>query len=206
MRALVWAFVAALAAVGCVPAVRAGTVQVTTWPLWQGRPEPAHCSGFAVLTEHGPRLLTAAHCVRGVVVGAEVPIVTRARWDRNARGVRWARLVGSDPAADVAVLEPAADAAPELDAWPLADRDPEPGERVRVVSGLHWAETSGVVGEPWELDGGAVRWAVDASIAPGWSGSAVLDASGRVLGVVTSCAYLGQQCRPGFALFAAVRR
>ena len=208
-----FAFGLALVLFGCGrEPVKSPLVQVAEWPTWQARPEPAHCSGFAVITPEGVRVLTAAHCMLDHMPGDRVALVTRERWEHTSQGVRWARVLGVDVAADVAVLLPEADALPELDVLALADRDPVAGELVRVESGRWWATSRGTVeGVYYEDTGvGAERWAATATVAPGWSGSPVLDVQGRVLGVVTACHAGGlapsKCCLPGFLSFEAVRR
>src|SRR6187551_1787178 len=116
------------------PVIRSPLVQVAEWPLTNGRPDAAHCSGFAVITPAGVRVLTAAHCVEGHKAGDRMPIVTRERWEHTAWGVRWAVVERVDVAADVAVLMPENEALAELDPLALAGRDPAVGEAVRVSS------------------------------------------------------------------------
>ncbi len=196
----------------CSAAVRSPFVQVTKWPTMSPRPEPAHCSGFAVKLDQGVRVLTAAHCAAAYALGERVPLVTRHRWEHTSRGVRWAWLESVDGMGDVAVLRPDAAAMAELEALPLARRAPLVGEPVRLSSGRYWAESRGVVEGRYYADvsGGVAgeRWSCTATIEPGWSGSAVLDARGAVLGLVTSCQAVQSAteviCRPGFAAFQAV--
>jgi S1-C subfamily serine protease len=207
------AIAVALALSGCAPAVRSPLVQVTRWPLFEGRPHPAHCSGFAVQADQGVRIMTAAHCVTGYALGERVPVVTRDTWERTSRGVEWATLEAVDGGGDVATLRPDDAATGRLEALPLARRAPRAGEPVRLLSGRYWTESRGEVeGRYWadvEGLGAAERWACSATIEPGWSGSAVLDASGAVLGVVTSCKAVQNatgavECQPGFAAFQGV--
>ena len=221
LKRLVWAsaavsltmLVLCLTACTSSPA-KSPLVQVTDWPALSARPNPAHCSGFAVFGAEGVRVLSAAHCFQQHEIGDRVPIVTRDRWVHTSQGVRWASLVAADLASDVAVLLPSGEALAELDPYPLAGRDPVPGEAVRLVSGYYWTEVEATVAGLYLADVEGMpaeeRWLADATIAPGWSGSAVLDAQGRVLGVVVACQAQrvrdGVRCRPGFAVFEAVRQ
>lgn len=195
------------------PVVRSPLVQVAEWPVGQARPDAAHCSGFAVVTPAGVRVLTAAHCALDYKAGDRMPIVTRDRWEHTAWGVRWATLERVDVAADVAVLVPESAALAELDPLALAGRDPAVGERVRMSSGRFWSEAGGDVLGLYYSDAGnepAERWVAGATVAPGWSGSPVLDSAGRVLGVVTACqgeVSAGvKRCKPGWAVFEGVRQ
>jgi S1-C subfamily serine protease len=142
-----------------------------------------------------------------------MPIVTRERWEHTAWGVRWATVERIDAAADVAVLAPESAALAELDPLALAGRDPAVGEHVRMSSGRWWSEAGGDVLGLYYSDAGAEpaeRWVAGATVAPGWSGSAVLDSAGHVIGVVTACqldALAGARtCRPGWAVFEGVRQ
>lgn len=213
LKAITWACaIVSMAMSACTPAARSPLVQVTRWPATQARPEPAHCSGFAANLAVGTRILTAGHCVAAYAIGERVPVVTRQRWDHTSQGVRWARLERVDGRGDVAVLAPEDATMAELEALPVANRAPVHGELVRLQSGRYWAESRGVVEGRYYADVGGQageRWSCTASIEPGWSGSAVLDADGRVLGVVTSCQAVltatdSVVCRPGFAAFQAV--
>jgi hypothetical protein len=195
------------------PLIRSPLVQVAEWPIGQARPDPAHCSGFAIITPHGVRVLTAAHCALDHKAGERMPIVTRDRWEHTSQGVRWAVLERVDAAADVAVLAPESEALPELDPLAMAGRDPAVGEAVHVRSGRWWSETQGdVLGLYYSdaTDEPAERWVADATVAPGWSGSAVLDSAGRVLGVVTACQADASAavpvCKPGWMVFEVVRQ
>lgn len=198
------------------PVVRSPLVQVAEWPARQARPNAAHCSGFAVITPAGVRVLTAAHCALEHKPGDRMPLVTRSRWELTSQGVRWAVLERVDVAADVAVLVPESEALAELDPLALAGREPAVGERVRVISGRWWSEAGGDVLGLYYSDAGdepAERWVAGATVAPGWSGSAVLDSTGRVLGVVTACqaeALAGEdgrpKCKPGWTVFEGVRQ
>ncbi|EAR50697.1 serine protease, putative [Oceanicola granulosus HTCC2516] len=127
-----------------------------------------------------------------------------------------ARLVGRDPAHDLAVLRIEGDALPAP--LPLGlSRDLEVGQDVLAIGnpfGLDWTLTTGIVSAlDRELPtgrGGAVRGLIqtDAAINPGNSGGPLLDSAGRLIGVNTAIfSPSGASAGIGFAIpVGSVRR
>jgi putative serine protease PepD len=169
---------------------RAGVVVVegrqpgVPWP--QGPPREddgvATGSGFAI----GDRRVVTNH---HVVAGAE-EVTVRLR----GRRVR-ASVVGSDPSTDLALLRLRRRQARRLKALPLGDsEDVRPGDAAVVIGnplGLARTLTAGVVSATDRRidapDGYPIRDAVqtDAAVNPGNSGGPLLDARGRVIGVIS---------------------
>ncbi|MBA8957032.1 S1C family serine protease [Actinomadura namibiensis] len=150
-------------------------------------------SGF-VLDRRG-RVLTNAHVVAG---GRTITVVLADR-----RGVR-ARLVGADAGADIAVLQidPAAAPPPVEQGSAARLRVGDPVLAVGSPLGLAGTVTSGIVSaaeREVSLGGGRRQEAVqtDASINPGNSGGPLVDSGGRVVGVNTAIATLGEGGRSG---------
>jgi S1-C subfamily serine protease len=155
-----------------------------TWP--QGPPREgdgvATGSGFAIGDGH---VVTNHH----VVAGAE-ELSVRVR----GRRVR-ARLVGSDPSTDLALVRLPPPEARRLDALPLGEsRSVRPGDPAVAIGnplGLARTVTAGVVSATHRRieapDGFPIRDAIqtDAAINPGNSGGPLLDARGRVIGVIS---------------------
>jgi putative serine protease PepD len=154
------------------------------WP--RGRPREddgvATGSGFAI---GGRRVVTNHH----VVADADEVVVHR-------RGRRVpARVVGSDPSTDLALLRLRPAAAERLESLPLGDsRDVRPGDLAVAIGnplGLTRSVTAGVVSAIGRRidapDGAPIRDAIqtDAAINPGNSGGPLLDAEGRVIGVLS---------------------
>lgn len=153
---------------------------VTLWPVWPepgaaaGRQEP---QGSAVAIAPGGYLVTALHVVRGARAIRVVP----------RRGPQLeARLVGSDPATDLAllkveaelpVLEPAPP--PTLGAPVCALGNPF-GSGLSVSCGVVSArDRTGMGFNPIE---DFIQ--TDAAVNPGMSGGALVDAQGRLAGVL----------------------
>ena len=153
---------------------------VTLWPVWPepgaaaGRQEP---QGSAVAIAPGGYLVTALHVVRGARAIRVVP----------RRGPQLeARLVGSDPATDLAllkveaelpVLEPAPP--PALGAPVCALGNPF-GSGLSVSCGVVSArDRTGMGFNPIE---DFIQ--TDAAVNPGMSGGALVDAQGRLAGVL----------------------
>ncbi len=153
---------------------------VTLWPVWPdpgaaaGRKEP---QGSAVAIAPGGYLVTALHVVQGA---REIRVVPR-----NGPQLE-ARLLGGDPATDLAllkvdaelpVLEPAP--APALGAEVCALGNPF-GSGLSVSCGVVSArDRTGMGFNPIE---DFVQ--TDAAVNPGMSGGALVDAQGRLVGVL----------------------
>lgn len=147
------------------------------------------CNAFVV---HGPALVTAAHCVAGVELGAPVRYI-----EPSGIGLGTAWLVELDDPADRAVLEPAL----SVNLVPLpAGFPPSVGDPVVSVSSFYSARSEGVVVA--RLSSGYFETSM--TIIHGWSGSPVLDADGRVWGVVSQCRQKegAAECEPGRTIVA----
>jgi S1-C subfamily serine protease len=154
------------------------------WP--QGPPREddgvATGSGFAI----GDRRVVTNH---HVVADAE-EVIVRSR----GRRVR-ATVVGSDPSTDLALLRVRPRQARSVEALPLGDSgEVRPGDAAVVIGnplGLARTLTAGVVSATDRRidapDGFPIRDAIqtDAAVNPGNSGGPVLDARGRVIGVIS---------------------
>jgi S1-C subfamily serine protease len=169
---------------------RAGVVVVegrqpgVPWP--QGPPREddgvATGSGFAI----GDRRVVTNHHV--VADAEEVTVRLRGRRVR-------ARVVGSDPSTDLALLRVRPRQARRVEALPLGDSgDVRPGDAAVVIGnplGLARTLTAGVVSATDRRidapDGFPIRDAIqtDAAVNPGNSGGPLLDARGRVIGVIS---------------------
>jgi S1-C subfamily serine protease len=154
------------------------------WP--QGPPREddgvATGSGFAI----GDRLVvTNQHVVDGA---EEVAVRQRGRRVR-------ASVVGSDPSTDLALVRVRPAQARRLKALPLGNSaEVRPGEPAVVIGnplGLARTITAGVISAVDRRieapDGFPIRDAIqtDAAVNPGNSGGPLLDASGRVIGVIS---------------------
>ncbi len=143
----------------------------------------AYCSAFAMRMAGTLRVLlvTAAHCLeRGkLAVGDEARYRTSGT---IAWGLGSAIVSRIDPARDYAELEP-------RDVHELVPlemgRAPEEGAYVTSPSAFFRSATAGRVQVAAIVPQG--RFLFSGRIAHGWSGSPVLDAQGRAVGVVTSC-------------------
>jgi S1-C subfamily serine protease len=139
-------------------------------------------TGFAVA---GGRVVTNQH----VVADAEMVAVRIA-----GRRVR-ARVVGSDASTDLAILRLPSRHARELATLPLgSSRGVRPGDTAVALGnpyGLTRTVTAGVVSAVGRRisapDGAPIRDAIqtDAAVNPGNSGGPLLDANGRVIGVIS---------------------
>lgn len=170
----------------------------------------------AVAVREGPgaagvKLLTAAHCLFSAGSGADVGYNTRDDITAfvHVGGPRLARVLRVDKAHDRAELSPVelGDAI-ELGRSALAVGASEPDGPVRTISGYYgWSSLSGaVVARVWG-EGGSY-YITDLDVKHGWSGSPVLDARGRVVGVVISCdahpVAVGDNCVPRSGNFAGL--
>jgi S1-C subfamily serine protease len=155
-----------------------------SWP--QGPPREgdgvATGSGFAI---RDGRVVTNHHVVAGA---QELSVRMRGRRVR-------ARLEGSDPSTDLALVRLPPSEARRLDALPLGEsRSVRPGDPAVAIGnplGLARTITAGVVSATHRRieapDGFPIRDAIqtDAAINPGNSGGPLLDARGRVIGVIS---------------------
>jgi hypothetical protein len=131
-----------------------------------------YCNAFAMLDGDRVRLVTAEHCTDGA---------TSIRYlAPNGIGHGHATLERRDAARDLAWFEPAdAEGLAPLVSGP----PPRVGSRVSSVSKLFDATLRGTVTERYF--GGFYE--TNQTIQRGWSGSPVLDDTGRVWGVVSGC-------------------
>lgn len=149
------------------------------------------CGAFAVARLGRVQIATAAHCVRGVRVVRYVP--------PNGWGLALARVHYVSTERDIAFLDPE----DSTGLVPLVIADvPSVGSRVRAFSPVFEQTSLGRVDEHYE--GG--WYETDQTIVYGWSGSPVVDALGRAVGVVAKCADTlpGQPCTPGHTLVAGL--
>src|SRR5918997_4182364 len=143
-------------------------------------------SGSGFLMDGQGHVVTNAHVVEG---GSEYTV----RFGEEGEPLP-ARLLGSDPSTDLAVLEvDPEDVPPETDPLELAGSgDLRPGDVVIAIGspfGLSGSVTTGIVSaldrqitapNGFQIDG---VLQTDAAINPGNSGGPLLDAEGRVIGV-----------------------
>lgn len=144
-----------------------------------------HSLGTGVLVRADGTVLTAYHVVKGA---AEVQV-------RLANGDVFDRveLLGVDERRDIAAIKFTGAALPFL--APATQADPPIGQTVYAMtnaSGLNWSATKGIlsaVRPAAEIQGAGTGFTLlqfTAPIAPGSSGSALLDSAGSVLGIITS--------------------
>lgn len=156
---------------GCAPQRQAASVNLLTF---RDSEAFAICQAFAVRGVT-PRLLTAAHCLRGAEPGASIAYATQEQWYGTAHSYSWAHVVQVDRGADRAVLAPES-----LDGLALLDV-------VAAVPDTVHATAPGWIDAP-----GAVREHVGQyyestlDVRPGWSGAPVLDSLGRAVGIVVA--------------------
>jgi putative serine protease PepD len=153
----------------------------------------------------------------GFVIDADGTIVTNAhvigdadqaqvRFDDTGRAVP-ARVLGSDPSSDLAVLSVDRNSAPGLRVLPLADSDQvRVGDTAVAIGyplGLDRTATAGIISglgrEIRAPNGFTIAEVIqtDAPINPGNSGGPLIDASGRVIGVNSQIATAGSQGNVG---------
>ncbi len=136
--------------------------------------------GSGVVYKDGGLILTAAHVVEG-----DTEVVVRLSDGRRVDG----RVLGTDPHTDIAVIDAEAD---DLQAATLAVDVPlEVGQTAIAIGspfGLDSTVTAGIVSAVGRTlqtqNGGAVSTVqTDAPINPGNSGGALVDRTGRVIGI-----------------------
>jgi len=150
-------------------------------------------SGTGFLIDRDGTIVTNAH-----VVGSASEV--RVRFDDDASPVD-ARVVGTDPSSDLAVLDVDASAAAGVTPLPLAESDTvQVGDAAIAIGfplGLDRTATAGIVsGLEREIEapnGFRIDKVIqtDAPINPGNSGGPLLDAKGRVIGVNSQIATSG---------------
>jgi S1-C subfamily serine protease len=155
------------------------------WPDGPPRADDGVATGSGFAVGDGRRIVTNQH----VVADADDVVV-----HLNGRRVP-VRVLGSDASTDLAVLAlPARGADSPLPALPLGDSGAvRPGDAVVAIGnpyGLRRSVTTGVVSAVGRSidapDGSRIRDSIqtDAAINPGNSGGPLLDAYGRVIGVI----------------------
>jgi putative serine protease PepD len=135
--------------------------------------------GSGVVYKEGGLILTAAHVVEG-----SSEVIVRMSDGRRVDG----EVLGTDPSTDIAVVEAASD---DLEPATLALDEPLDVGQVAIAIGspfgLDSSVTSGIVsavGRTLQTSGGAVSTVqTDAPINPGNSGGALVDRTGRVIGI-----------------------
>lgn len=146
--------------------------------------EPPHpcCTGFAL----GGQVVTANHCVPG----DDAVLVSRDQWLHTANAWEPGHVVARDESRDIAWLDAAVDAQLTRGA-PIAS-----GARIAALT------ISGVKpGTAYSQAG--YFWLTDADTLLGDSGSAVVDAHGDVIGVLSRCTTQdGKQCDRASGIFA----
>jgi S1-C subfamily serine protease len=154
------------------------------WPQGPPRLDDGVATGSGFAIGEG-RIVTNHHIVAGA---SEIAVRLRGRRIT-------ARLVGSDPSTDLALLRLRRARAEGLHALALGDSGGvRPGDAAVAIGnpyGLARTLTAGVVSATDRRidapDGGSIRNAIqtDAAINPGNSGGPLLDARGRVIGVIS---------------------
>lgn len=152
---------------------------VTVWPVWPERTTlpPEEPQGTAVVIAPGGYLVTAFHVVGGA---SEIRVTPRGGPQLQAR------LLGGDPASDLALLKVEADL-PALAPGPL----PDLGARVCALGNPFGAGLSVSCGVVSARNRSGMGFnpvedfiQTDAAINPGMSGGALVDAEGRLVGVL----------------------
>ena len=147
--------------------------------------EPPHpcCTGFA----HGGQVVTANHCVPG----DEIRIVSREQWVNTASDSSIGHVVARDEGRDIAWLSAPVDA--QLDrGGPI------------VAGAAISALTMSVVVPGKATQQGGYFWITDLDVIHSDSGSAIVDAHGDAIGVLTNCRMLDgdKQCKMSTGIFA----
>lgn len=148
--------------------------------VWRGR-----CNAFALERAGALYLVTAAHCTTPRVLGAELRYLPPDGW-----GIDRAVLVKLDRTRDYAELRP------ERGGGLVAlarGQAPGNGEPVLSVSAFFQEQAPGR--SKGELSGS--YYGTTQRIEKGWSGSPVLDAHGRVWGLLSKCETQEGKCIAG---------
>jgi putative serine protease PepD len=156
-------------------------------------------SGTGFVVDADGTIVTNAH----VVEGAEQ---AQVRFDDTGRAVP-ARILGTDPSSDLAVLSVDKNSAPRLRVLPLADSNKvRVGDSAIAIGyplGLDRTATAGIISglgrEIRAPNGFTIDEVIqtDAPINPGNSGGPLIDANGRVIGVNSQIATAGSQGNVG---------
>lgn len=173
MRCLVLLLIAWLLA-GCAEAI-SSTPKSPAVVLLSSAGRPS-CGAVAVAPH---RLLTAAHCVSWGDE-REKRYVTDAQWRRTVSYYSVAKVVAVNSSRDLAWLE----TAPSASRLPFVDvRDAVEGEAVySIAPAFEWQI------HPGQIVAGAAGFAFSSlTIEHGWSGSPVLGADGKLVGIVSAC-------------------
>jgi putative serine protease PepD len=159
-------------------------------------------SGTGFVIESDGTIVTNAHVADGAGANAQVMV----RFDDKGELIP-ARVIGSDPSSDLAVLKVDPADAPTLVALPLADSDQvKVGDAAIAIGfplGLDKTATAGIVsglGREIKAPNGFTIDEViqtDAPINPGNSGGPLLDDRGRVIGVNSQIATAGSNGNVG---------
>lgn len=149
-------------------------------------PEEPHapcCTGFAL----GSQVVTASHCVPGDTA----ELVSNRQWLDTANASQVGTVVRRDEARDIAWLTA------ELDGPGL-----EQGGAVALGDHVRALTRAGVrAGTAYERSG--LFWRTDADTRLGDSGSAIVDAHGDAIGVLSRCTTAdGKQCDLASGIFA----
>ena len=188
-----------------------------------------HCSGFSVKDYDGIAVLvTAAHCVtrkidpfdpspnaaRSVKTDDEVVYVTRSMWELTASQRRSALVTDVDLARDWAVLEgkPFEVPMPLERATPCYDCRYN-RESVHAISSVYdWTRHEGNILRVTYSGIGSNFYESDLDIDFGWSGSPVINAEGKVMGIVIQCHdedvegidHPYKVCKPGWSMVTSL--
>jgi len=155
-----------------------------------------HCAAFAIAKHGQTMLVTASHCVPDSATSS-TPLRFHAP---SGWGHGKAYLAHRDADADVAFLTLSD---PEMVTPLRVGRSPLVDERVWSYSPIYRARSAGLV-----MDWLGPDWfETTQSVAPGWSGSPVLDEQGAVVGVVSRCpaenGIASKRCSPGRVVVTA---
>ncbi len=163
-------------------------------------PVPQQGQGSGFILDKAGHVLTNYHVVQGANRGIKVQLSNKRSYD--------AKVVGTDPAQDLALLQIDA---PNLEPVTLADsRDLAVGQKVYAIGnpfGLNGTMTRGIISSIRTIggsEGAPIENAIqtDAAINPGNSGGPLLNSRGEVIGINTMIASNGanQSSGIGFAI------
>ena len=165
---------------------------------------PQHGMGSGILIDGNGDILTNNHVVNGV---------DQIRVRLADRRTFTAKLVGSDPKADIAVIRIEGDIPSDLSVARFGDSDSiRVGDLVLAIGapfGLTQTVTQGIISATGRSNVGIEDYEdflqTDAPINPGNSGGPLVDMHGDVIGMNTAIAtHLGQSAGVGFAIPASL--